>query len=43
LRGGSWSFNQRSARCALRLRLVPDDFDDDVGFRVVVSLVDAGC
>jgi formylglycine-generating enzyme required for sulfatase activity/energy-coupling factor transporter ATP-binding protein EcfA2 len=38
LRGGSWYDAQRDARCAARYRRIPGDFDDDVGFRVVVSL-----
>jgi len=42
LRGGSWSSDERSARCAYRVRLVPDNFGDDVGFRVVLSLEDSG-
>jgi formylglycine-generating enzyme required for sulfatase activity len=43
LRGGSWGGDQGDARCAFRLRLIPVDFFINVGFRVVVSLVDAGC
>jgi formylglycine-generating enzyme required for sulfatase activity len=42
LRGGSWDFDRRDARCACRYRLIPGDFYDDVGFRVVVSLADTG-
>ena len=39
VRGGSWdSGARRSARCALRLRIAPDDVCDYLGFRVVVSL-----
>jgi formylglycine-generating enzyme required for sulfatase activity len=39
VRGGSW-FNYRwFARCACRLRIVPDYFFNRNGFRVVVSLV----
>jgi formylglycine-generating enzyme required for sulfatase activity len=41
VRGGSWLFNQRFARCACRLRYVPDFFGYYVGFRVVVSLVNS--
>jgi formylglycine-generating enzyme required for sulfatase activity len=37
LRGGSWNLNQYVARCAFRLRLIPDYSNDDLGFRVVVS------
>ena len=42
VRGGSWDDDQRCARCAARLRPVPDDFSGDLGFRVVVSLSDSG-
>lgn len=35
LRGGSWGSNRRFARCACRLRVVPDDFLNVVGFRYV--------
>jgi formylglycine-generating enzyme required for sulfatase activity len=38
VRGGSWIVIQGFARCASRGRGVPDDYDDDLGFRVVVSL-----
>jgi len=38
VRGGSWLFGQRYARCANRDLDIPDEFDFDVGFRVVVSL-----
>jgi formylglycine-generating enzyme required for sulfatase activity len=38
LRGGSWSSNQGSARCASCSGRVPVDFNGYVGFRVVVSL-----
>lgn len=41
LRGGSWNNNQRNARCASRNRNEPDNFNDNIGFRVVVSI--AGC
>ncbi len=40
-RGGSWDNNQRDARCACRDGYVPGFFDDNVGFRVVVSLASA--
>ncbi len=36
LRGGSWSNNGRVARCASRNGLNPNDWFDNVGFRVVV-------
>ncbi len=38
LRGGSWDYNRRLARCASRFWVFPDNFDTDYGFRVVVSL-----
>jgi formylglycine-generating enzyme required for sulfatase activity len=38
LRGGSWIYDLRNARCANRIRSLPDDFNYDVGFRLVVSL-----
>jgi formylglycine-generating enzyme required for sulfatase activity len=38
LRGGSWDLSRRYARCAFRLRLIPDNFGSTSGFRVVVSL-----
>jgi len=37
LRGGSWNNNQRNARCAYRNRNNPDNFNNNVGFRVVFS------
>jgi len=33
--GGSWGDGRQGARCAARGRLVPDTFNDDVGFRGV--------
>lgn len=38
LRGGSWINNQRNARCAYRNRNDPDNFNNNIGFRVVVSI-----
>ena len=38
VRGGSWFYDQRLARCAYRHRYIPDHFDNALGFRVVVSL-----
>ena len=38
VRGGSWDNYERYARCAYRLRYIPDIFDSALGFRVVVSL-----
>ncbi len=37
LRGGSWSYDRDGARCAYRYSDVPDDFYDDLGFRLVCS------
>lgn len=38
LRGGSWLYLQRYARCAFRYWLISGRFNFNVGFRVVVSL-----
>ncbi len=38
LRGGSWDYGQYGARCAYRRRNGPVARDDNVGFRVAVSL-----
>ncbi|MEJ2738140.1 MAG: SUMF1/EgtB/PvdO family nonheme iron enzyme, partial [Anaerolineae bacterium] len=38
VRGGSWSNDQGDARCAFRGGYIPDVYDGDLGFRVVVSL-----
>jgi formylglycine-generating enzyme required for sulfatase activity len=38
LRGGSWDYDQRYARCASRDWGGPDVFGGSIGFRVVVSL-----
>lgn len=38
IRGGSWNFSRRNARCAFRDWGFPNGFDDDFGFRCVVSL-----
>ena len=37
VRGGSWNNNQRNARCACRNRNDPDNYNNNVGFRVVLS------
>jgi formylglycine-generating enzyme required for sulfatase activity len=37
LRGGSWLSLRNLARCSYRGRLVPDDFRDLIGFRLVCS------
>jgi formylglycine-generating enzyme required for sulfatase activity len=42
VRGGSWDDDQRYDRCAYRGGALPDDFVDDLGFRVVLSLADSG-
>lgn len=34
LRGGSWNFNRWDARCAYRVRSVPDYFNLSIGFRI---------
>ena len=35
VRGGSWIYGRRRARCAGSIRIVPDGFNNDLGFRVV--------
>jgi len=42
VRGGSWYDLQWDARCACRLRIQPDNFNNNPGFRVVLSLADSG-
>jgi formylglycine-generating enzyme required for sulfatase activity/energy-coupling factor transporter ATP-binding protein EcfA2 len=42
VRGGSWDVSPGVARCSVRHGLVPDDFYDIVGVRVVVSLAASG-
>jgi len=37
LRGGSWYDLRDGARCSFRYGDDPDNFDDDLGFRVVCS------
>jgi formylglycine-generating enzyme len=37
VRGGSWSLNRTSARCAFRGGAEPDDFFSFIGFRLVLS------
>jgi hypothetical protein len=37
LRGGSWNNNRNNARCAYRNRNNPDNFNNNIGFRVVLS------
>jgi formylglycine-generating enzyme required for sulfatase activity/energy-coupling factor transporter ATP-binding protein EcfA2 len=37
LRGGSWVFHHRNARCAYRNHNHPDLFDNSIGFRLVVA------
>ena len=38
VRGGSWNNNQRDARCAYRNRNTPDNWNNNLGVRVVVSI-----
>jgi formylglycine-generating enzyme required for sulfatase activity len=38
IRGGSWDVDQRGVRSAWRVRLLPGNDDDLLGFRVVVSI-----
>jgi len=38
VRGGSWINNQRNARCAYRNRNQPDNFNNNIGFRLVLSI-----
>ncbi len=35
VRGGSWNYFHRVVRCANRHRYIPDDFTDNLGFRLV--------
>jgi formylglycine-generating enzyme required for sulfatase activity len=35
VRGGSWNNNHQNARCANRNRNIPDNFNNNIGFRVV--------
>jgi formylglycine-generating enzyme required for sulfatase activity len=35
VRGGSWNYHRDGARCAYRLRNLPDDGNFILGFRVV--------
>jgi hypothetical protein len=37
VRGGSWNNNRNTARCAYRNRNEPDNFNNNIGFRVVCS------
>jgi hypothetical protein len=34
VRGGSWNNNRNNVRCANRNRNIPNNFNDNVGFRV---------
>ncbi len=43
IRGGSWNYNGRLARCAFRHRRYPGYFNYDIGVRGVVSLVCSEC
>ncbi len=42
IRGGSWDDNHWDARCSYRFGCVPDDYDNYLGFRPVLSLADSG-
>jgi hypothetical protein len=42
VRGGSWNNNQRNARCAYRNRNIPDNYNNNLGFRVVMSIAFGG-
>ncbi len=37
VRGGSWNNNRNNARCAIRNRNNPDNYNNNIGFRVVLS------
>jgi hypothetical protein len=37
VRGGSWNNNRNNARCAYRNRNEPDNFNNNIGFRLVRS------
>jgi formylglycine-generating enzyme required for sulfatase activity len=37
VRGGAFNNNERNARCAYRNRNQPDNRNNNIGFRVVVS------
>jgi hypothetical protein len=39
LRGGSWNNNRNNARCAYRNRNNPDNWNNNVGMRLVVAHV----
>ncbi|MDQ3006852.1 MAG: hypothetical protein M3R47_15905 [Chloroflexota bacterium] len=43
LRGGSFNNNHRNARCANRNRNNPNNFNNNIGFRVCVSHIFAVC
>lgn len=36
-RGGSWNNNRNNARCSYRNRNEPDNFNNNIGFRLVCS------
>lgn len=41
VRGGSWYYDRKLARCSSRLGFLPDYFLNYIGFRIVVSLADS--
>jgi formylglycine-generating enzyme required for sulfatase activity len=43
IRGGSWNNNQRNARCACRNRDLPDNFNNNIGFRMILSISLSPC
>ncbi|MBP8019142.1 MAG: SUMF1/EgtB/PvdO family nonheme iron enzyme [Hylemonella sp.] len=42
LRGGSWNNNPDNARCSYRNRNQPDNWNNNIGFRVVLSIDGTG-
>ncbi|MCI5126762.1 MAG: hypothetical protein D3925_20350 [Candidatus Electrothrix sp. AR5] len=41
-RGGSWNNTPRNARCSVRNRNIPDNRNNNIGFRVVFSTARKG-
>ncbi len=37
VRGGSWNNNRNNARCAYRNQNEPDNFNNNLGFRLVLA------
>ncbi|MBC8331528.1 MAG: SUMF1/EgtB/PvdO family nonheme iron enzyme [Anaerolineae bacterium] len=42
VRGGSWINTNRNARCAYRNRNNPDNRNNNIGFRVILSIASFG-